>query len=588
MCHPWRAHPRGGAVLIPVASTTLTHANLIRTLLGPERGFYWLAVIHGIAMSVLSLAVPLSVQILIGSIANTALMRPLVVLGAVLLGLLSLYGLLYTLQTWVMDRFERHFFARISEEIILRNLHARFSAVESVNREELANRFFEIVTVQKNLPSLMIGGSALLLQALVGFVVVSAYHPLFVVFNACILLAVWFIWVIWSRRSTESKIKESKAKYNVARWLEEVARANDAFKSERSLAFAVKRSEAVIGDYLFAHRKHFGHKLGQLVACLALYALASAALLVIGGSLVIQSSLALGQLVAAELILASIFVAIAQLPTYLDKWYELRASLDKLAEFYAIPLEAPVRGERPADVPMEITFRGVTVPYRNSTLRFDFTLPAGRQVMIACASHRYQKALVDLLLRYVEPSSGSILLGSQTLSDIHPHALRDRIMVVDTAVALECSVADNLALGNTRLTRAELRAALSLVALDEVVEQLPQGLDTVLGPLGHPLSRGEVIRLKIAAALLAKPRVLILTEVFDTLALWQRRTILAALYAQEGFVLDFSTRRDIDDYDLYLLVNAHGQRTFERLADLLAAEQAPGGSVGSTEAGLPA
>ena len=563
----------------------MTRGSMLRTLLGPERAFYWLAIIHGVAMSVLSLAVPLSVQILISSIANTALMRPLVVLGVILLALLSLYGLLYTLQTWTMDRFGRHFFARISEEIILRNLHARFAAVEGVNREELANRFFEIVTVQKNVPSLMVGGSTLLLQALVGFVVVSAYHPAFVVFNGCILLAVWCIWMIWSRRSTESKIKESKAKYNVARWLEEVARANDSFKSERSLNFAVKRSEAVIAEYLDAHRKHFGHKAGQLIACLALYAVASAALLVVGGSLVISSSLALGQLVAAELILASIFLAIAQLPYYFDQWYELRASLDKLAEFYAIPLEAPVAGERPAEGPMEITFRGVTVPYRSSTMRFDFSLPAGQQVMIACASHRYQKAIVDLLLRHIEPSAGSIMLGRQNLSDIHPHALRDTIMVVDNAMTMECSIADNLCLGNTRLTRAELRAALSLVSLDDVVEQLPKGLDTPLGPLGHPLSRGEVIRLKIATAILAKPRVLLLTEVFDTLALWQRRTILAALYAQEGFVLDFSTRRDIEDYDRYLLVNAQGQRVFDSLSALVAAEQAPGNSAASADSG---
>jgi putative ABC transport system ATP-binding protein len=160
-------------------------------------------------------------------------------------------------------------------------------------------------------------------------------------------------------------------------------------------------------------------------------------------------------------------------------------------------------------------------------------------------------------------------------------------MVVDNAMTMECSIADNLSLGNTRLTRAELRAALSLVSLDDVVEQLPKGLDTPLGPLGHPLSRGEVIRLKIAAAILAKPRVLLLTEVFDTLALWQRRTILAALYAQEGFVLDFSTRRDIEDYDRYLLVNAHGQRVFDSLSALVTAEQAPGNSAASAELRLP-
>jgi len=189
---------------------------LFRILLGPERGYYWLAIAYGVAMSVLTLAVPLSVQILINSIANTALMRPLVVLGIALFSLLGLYGLMYALQTWVMDRFERHFFARVSREIILRSLHARYAAVESVNREELANRFFEIVTVQRNLPSLFIGGSALFLQALAGFIVVSAYHPAFLAFNATLILAVWVVWAIWGGRATRSKIKASKAKFRLA------------------------------------------------------------------------------------------------------------------------------------------------------------------------------------------------------------------------------------------------------------------------------------------------------------------------------------------------------------------------------------
>ncbi|MBM4226519.1 MAG: hypothetical protein FJ164_02040 [Gammaproteobacteria bacterium] len=256
---------------------------LFRILLGPERGYYWLAIAYGVAMSVLTLAVPLSVQILINSIANTALMRPLVVLGIALFSLLGLYGLMYALQTWVMDRFERHFFARVSREIILRSLHARYAAVESVNREELANRFFEIVTVQRNLPSLFIGGSALFLQALAGFIVVSAYHPAFLAFNATLILAVWVVWAIWGGRATRSKIKASKAKFRLAHWLEELARANAFFKSERAIHYAVDRSDGFIRDYLKAHRTHFKYKFAQLLVCLLLYALASASLLVVGG-----------------------------------------------------------------------------------------------------------------------------------------------------------------------------------------------------------------------------------------------------------------------------------------------------------------
>lgn len=547
---------------------------LFQILLGPERKYYWLAIAYGVAMSLLTLAVPLSVQILINSIANTALMRPLVVLGIALFALLGLYGFLYALQTWVMDRFERHFFARVSQEIILRSLHARFAAVESVNREELANRFFEIVTVQRNLPAIVIGGSRLFLQSLAGFIVVSAYHPVFLAFNAVLIAAVWLVWRIWGGRAIRSKIKASKAKFRLAHWLEELARDNAFFKSERAVNFAVGRSDRFIDDYLGAHRTHFLHKFWQLIVCLFLYALASAALLVMGGWLVINSALSLGQLVAAELILSVIFIAIARMPDYLDLWYELCAGIEKLGDFYAIPLEAPVKGERLAAEDQGLRFDQVVCRFHRDTFRYDFALAPGSQVMVVTSAQRLQKSLIDLLQRHLAPEAGTLSLGDRNLADINPHHLRDAIALVDNSGALESSIADNLALGDATVDRSAMRAVLEEVDLHEEVSQLADGLDTVLGPFGYPLSRSETIRMKIAAALLTEPRVLILTEVFDSLSLRHRRRILQAIRRRPSLVLlDFSTRRDIDSYTGYLVVRPDHQELLPSLSALLACEQ---------------
>jgi len=232
--------------------------------------------VFSIGISVLTLAVPLSVQILISSVANTTLLRPVVVLAGILFGLLALYGLLVGLQAHLMDVFERRLFARITKEIALRSIHARYAAVESTNREELANRFFEIITIQRNMPTLVVTGSAIALQAIVSFAVVSAYHPVFLVFNAMVLLLVFLVWKLWAGPAIRSKLLSSKAKFEVASWLEELARANAFFKSGRTIRLALARSEEMIASYVAAHRRHFRLKFAQQLGFLALYATASA------------------------------------------------------------------------------------------------------------------------------------------------------------------------------------------------------------------------------------------------------------------------------------------------------------------------
>lgn len=550
-------------------------ARLARIILAPDRAFFWQAVVFSVAISVLTLAVPLSVQILIGSVANIALLRPIVVLGVVLFALLALYGLLVGVQAHLMDVFERRLFARVTQEIALRSIHARYAEVESVNREELANRFFEIVTIQRNMPALVINGSAIILQAVVGFAVVSAYHPVFLIFNAGVLLLIYLVWKLWAGAAIRSKLAASYAKYQVAHWLEELARANAFFKSARTIRFALAQSERVIADYVTQHRRHFRHKFAQQIGFLALYAAASAALLGVGGWLVISNELTLGQLVAAELILSVVFVSVARISGLLEEFYELCAALYKLGDFFEFPLEASGRGEALPSGPADLRFEGVQTSLRDRHFQFDFELAAGAKVMAVVDSYALQKSLTDLLLRHIEPERGAIQFAGRNLADLNVQALRDDIVVIENSGVLERTVEENLGLGDPRVTRAAMRDALAAVGLEAVINSLPEGLGTRLGAFGYPLSRSETIRLKIAAALLVRPRILILTQIFDTLALHHRRQILEHLTRDSNLTLvNFTNRRDFAGYGTYLYLENRQHRVFDRLDELTAFEHA--------------
>lgn len=561
---------------------------MFRIILAPDRAFFWQAIIFSIAISVLTLAVPLSVQVLIGSVANTAMSRPVVVLGFVLFGLLALYGLLVGIQAQLMDVFERRLFARITKDIALRSIHARYADMESMNREELANRFFEIITIQRNMPTLVVNGSAIALQAIVGFAVVSAYHPVFVVFNCVVLLLVYLIWKTWAGPAIHSKLIASKAKFDVASWLEELGRANAFFKSGRTVRLALQTSERMIANYVSAHRRHFRCKFAQQVGFLALYATASAALLGVGGWLVINNQLTLGQLVAAELILSAVFVSFARLPSLLEEYYETCAALYKLGDFFDIPLETPIDGAPLPTGPVGLRFDGAVTNHRDRDFRFELDITAGAKVMAVASSFSLQKGMLDLALRHVEPKRGAVLFGEHNIADLHLHQLRDGIVLVDNSGVLERSIADNLSLGDPAISRAAMRSMLEVVNLETVVNNLPDGLDTALGAFGFPLSRSETIRLKIAAALLARPQVLVLTQVFDSLAHHHRRAIVEHINRAEDLTfINFSNRRDIASYSEYLYIEPDRHHRFSVVSDLLAFERTLDSEPGTPARSMP-
>lgn len=559
-----------------MADGSPTRLNLRQMLqiMRDDRSFFWLSVVYTVALAVLSLAVPLCAQTLVNSVANIAVFRPVAILAIVLLVLLTAFGILVALEVYLMEIFERRFFCRITADIVLRTIYARSSYFESINREELVNRYFEIMTIQKNVPRLLVGGLGVVLNAVVGFAVVSFYHPVFLVFNIVLVLLLYLVIRGWGPGAIRTAGQLSDAKYQMARWLEEMARANSVFKADRYIDQALARSEAITADYIQRHGAHFRYRFAQVIGLLAIYALASSALLGLGGWLVIQGQLSLGQLVAAELILSVIFASFAGFGWYLDAVYECGAALEKIAYFYRVPVEADTGGLAPPDGPAEVVFKQVRAGFHRGECSLDFTLPAGRTVMAVAASGSLQKTILDLLQRHQVPGGGSISFAGIDLQDARLHALRDRIVLIDNSGVLESTVFDYLAMASPGLTQTRARDVLRVVGLEETLDGLEHGFATPLRPHGYPLSRSEVLRLKIAAALLARPGLLCITEIFDTVNRHDRTRIVEYLANQRDMtVLYFSNRRDTGAFGSYLYIGADRQLAFDSLAALVADEE---------------
>lgn len=547
-----------------------------RPILGPDQPYFTLVAIYGAGISLLSLATPISVQMLINSVANTALPAPLFTLAGILFVLLMLSAVMSAMRAYLMELFGQRFFARMVAEITLRAVHARNPFFGDERRVDLFDRYFEVMNVQKAMPSLLIGLFTILLQSAVGFVVTSFYHPFFLGFNLIFILVTWLIWRVWSRGAMTTRVELSHAKYNTARWLESVGASNGFYKSSRHLEFAIERSEGETANYIRAYRRHVRYSLTQTTAFLVLYAVASAGLLAMGGWLVIQSQLSIGQLVAAELILSSIFYGAAQLGPYIDAFYDLVAALEELSLLNDIPQESPGSPGATAQARSDLAFADVQL----DDLHFDLTIPHGSR-LIASAEDDVQRAFALLLKRDRQPESGFVTLGGADISTLDAYDLRSDVIVLDRPTIVESSIIDYLKLASPDDSPTAMMTAVRAVSLDRRIGRLPDGLHTVLSQTGWPLSAPETMRLKFAAALLAGPKILVMSPLFDIIPRRDLNRMIAAIPSGQTTVIYFTNRDEPPELESYLWI---GRTTQARASDRPAFDALRYGSREATDA----
>ncbi|WP_438727514.1 ABC transporter ATP-binding protein [Parasphingorhabdus sp. DH2-15] len=540
-------------------------------LLRPERPFFIVAIIYGIGVSILSLATPISVQMLINSVANTALVTPLFTLAGALLFLLLIAVLLSALRVHVMEIFARRFYARMVADITLKAIYARNPFFQDARQEDLFNRYFDVVTVQKAVPSLLIGLFTIILQAGVGFAVTSFYHPFFLAFNMIVVLLSFLILVTLTRGAIRSGLALSHKKYEAARWLENVGTSNGFYKSHRHVGYAMDKSEDVTKDYIAARRLHFRYSYAQTIAFLLLYAFASATLLALGGWLVIQESLSIGQLVAAELILSAAFFGLGQIGAYLDTTYDLVAASEEIGLIVAeVEQEETGHDVDSGNSPSHdgaLRLRRVDLEHDDIKAHFDFTIPAGSKLIARGEDTPTKRLFTHALKRHILPSSGMITLGGEDVSVKDTFSLRSEVIVLDRANIVETTIREYLGLASPNMPSSKMLELIDQVGLGERVTCLRDGLDTVLSASGWPLSFAEVMQLKLASALCKEPNLLVLSPLFDMLDPEMLTRITDNLASKGSSIIYFSFRNAQFGDNAYLwlgknkqiITNDHGE-----------------------------
>lgn len=473
----------------------------------------WTVVLFALVNGILGLATPLAVEALVNVVSWGTILQPLLVLGIVLLVCLGLAGVLSILQSFIVEIIQRRQFVRIVADLAHRFPRANRAGLHGHYAREYANRIFDVMTIQKSTASLLLDGISIVLATVLGMTLLAFYHPFLLGFDLVLLLSMVSITWLLGRRGIESAIDESITKYKVVHWLQDVLASPVAFKILGGEYLAIEHANRLTTDYILARQKHFRVVIRQFAFAAGLQAIASAAILGLGGWLVIRQQLTLGQLVASELIVTVVVGAFSKAGKVFEKFYDLMAAIDKVGHLLDLPIDERQALGTVAEGPLEVCWERVIVA---NTPIADARIAAGRRVAVTGINITAKSQLLKSICGIHQIDQGSIDLNGIEARHV---ALSGRQMLGYAAgiEVIHASLATNISMGRPQIGSIHLRQATEMVELSRSIVDLKHGLETQLQSDGEPLSSAQQAQLMLARAIIGKPGLLIIDGLLDLL-----------------------------------------------------------------------
>jgi len=501
------------------------------------RNLYIFALMSGLV----SLSLPLGIQAIINLIQGGQISVSWIVLVAVVLVGYLFNGGLQIIQLRITEALQRDVFVRSALEFTYRIPRIKLEALHGKYAPELMNRFFDTITIQKGMSKVLLEFATSGVQILFGLILLSFYHPFFIVFSFIFVFLTFVLARSIFVAGLKSSLKESKEKYEVAFWIEEVARTNITFRLACASALPTRKTDDLVSDYLDARDKHFNILIRHYYFYIALKILIAASFLILGGILVFNQQMNIGQFVAAEIIVLLLISSSEKLFLTMETVYDLLTSIEKISQVTDLPLEET----KPPLVNVSNESGGMSVEAANVKFRYpdsvsdtlsdvSFHLQSGEKAVLTGQNGAGKSTLTKILALFYETGSGALLYNGIPINNYSVNQLRQLISeCIAEDKIFNGSVIDNITLGKP-YEQAEIMEVLKTTCLDRFISSLPEGFFTQIGPQGIRLPASVNQKLILARNLFRKPKFLIIEDFFRNLVPEEKKQIMHEIFRKEN------------------------------------------------------
>ncbi|AEH02374.1 peptidase domain-containing ABC transporter [Lacinutrix sp. 5H-3-7-4] len=503
-----------------MAKTILTTTQRLIGLLKLDKKDIKQIFFYAIFAGIVSLSLPLGIQAIINLLQSAQISTSwMVLVGLVTLGVVFV-GVLQLMQIRIIENVQQKIFTRSSFEFAYRFPKMTMKGLNGSYAPELANRFFDTLTIQKGLSKILIEFPAALLQIIFGLILLSFYHPFFIIYGFLLLLLVYIVFKFTAQKGLETSLEESNSKYKVAHWLQEVARSILSFKLSGKTNLAMHKNDRLVTNYLEEREKHFNVLILQFMQLVGFKVLVTAGLLIIGGLLVLNQKMNIGQFVAAEIIILLVIASVEKLILGLETIYDVLTSIEKLGKIVDKPLESQ-EGEILKvnnEFHLELDDISYSVPDREDKILDNISLEIKpKQTLLITGQNGSGKStLLKLIAGLIKPTSGKIYINNKSLLGININSYRSFIgQTLAQEMPFEGTLLENITFGDTTITLDQVNDVIKNLGLKDYVKSLPLGLKTMLYPEGKGMSFTISKKIMLARSVVKKPKLLLLKEPLD-------------------------------------------------------------------------
>jgi ABC-type bacteriocin/lantibiotic exporter with double-glycine peptidase domain len=518
-------------------SATLTATQRFFRLLGNEKKDIAYIYIYAVLVSLVGLTVPLGVQSIIGLISSGTVFSSIYVLIGLVILATIVSGILQIVQVTLVEHLQRKVFAQAAFEFAYRVPRIRAEALLKQYPPELMNRFFDILTVQKGLPKFLIDITAALLQILFGLILLGFYNSSFILFGLFLLGLLVAMFIYTGPKGLKTSLVESKYKYKVVHWLEEIARTLYSFKLAGNTNLPLQKMDVLVNNYLYYRKKHYKVLLWLMGNAVAFKVLVTGALLILGSLLVVDRQITLGQFVASEIIIILVIGAVEKLIMSLDVVYDLLTAVEKIGQVTDLPLEKETGFKNfnqnyPKGLEIEIKDLYYKYPESKSFALngVNFTIHSGEHICIAGETDAGKNTLTKIISGILDSYQGVITINGISLKSLNVNYLRDVIKKnVSTDDIFNSTLLYNITMGRSTVTQEDLMWAIEKVGLTDIINRMPEGLQTEITAGGKEFSESDLYRINLARCIITKPKLLIIRDFFHHFTKKEKMQLLSFL-----------------------------------------------------------
>lgn len=511
-----------------------------------------------VLVSLLTLSIPIAAQTLVNLIAFGKLLQPVLTLSLLVLLLMVALGALNVWQSIIIEIIQQKIMVKISLSLTRQFTHLSLTNFSTHHGPELVNRFFEVVTINKALASLLLYGINLSLQLFFGLTLLLFYHPLFLLFDGFILISIFIIIYIPYRRGLSSAESECAEKHHIGAWLEELLTNRFLFRFNHYHNYATQQTDRRLVHFLKARNLHFRQLIKHQIGFYLLSALASSLLLGLGGYLVINDQLSLGQLVAAEIVLSALIYAFKRFSVLLENYYDLIASEHKIDAVLNLPSEI-IKTELSELI---IPIKDITILTQSSALETAFSLDSkdlSREIatpqqpktasctlknpLVVCVNEaQRQEGFANFVLGFENNNNLMVYINDTLCNEEYRRSLRQHALLLRDKEWFAGSIYDNLRLNQQSFPIQRLKELLKVFGLMDKIMSQPDGLKSIIYDWDEVFTEQELIQLMVIRAILAEPELIVIDRVFDKLSAKDIELLFTHLVMLENSLLMIVTQ----------------------------------------------